>query len=138
MSLYINPPLYSDVHLRTPCHEPQTRDIWRLGVYVTVWTAAFLEDVLGNGPFSGSPPIVSPPPQKKILTARQGPGSRGAVPDLASDWPLDRPLEVITVRRWPEKLPISFLERFGSRLELILGTSWESLGPQKTICINAF
>ena len=64
--IYINPPLYSDVHLRTPCHEPQTRDVWRLGLYVTVWTTAFLEDVLGNGSFSRFRRTLPHPPQKKF------------------------------------------------------------------------
>ena len=62
--LYVSPPLYSDVHLPTPLQEPQTRDVWRLGLYVTVWTTAVFEDVSRNGPFSECPATLPDPPPK--------------------------------------------------------------------------
>ena len=70
----INPPLYSDVHLPTPLHEPKTWDVWRLGLYVTVWTAPVLEDVSGNGPFSGfRPTFLAPPLPPNFLARPAGP-----------------------------------------------------------------
>ena len=134
----MNPPVYSDVHLRTPCHEPQTRDVLRLGLYVSVWTAAVLEDVSSETSFFHPSPVVAgPPPKKNSLArpapqicspARLGPGSRGVVPRRASSGLLDRPLVATTVSRWLEMLPRWFLDRFGTPLDSNLGSSWASLG----------
>ena len=107
-----------------------------IALLTATWVALASIISLENGRFLGSSCHVPTLPKKNNLPARLGPGSRGAVPDLASNWLLDRPLEAIMVRRWPEKLPISFLELFVSQLELILGISWEPLGSKNAIRIN--
>ena len=60
--------------------------------------------------------------------ARLGPKSRGVVPETASNWLPDRPLEATTMSVWLEMLPRWFLERFGSQRDPNLGSSWAPLG----------
>ena len=46
----------------------------------------------------GSRPVLPDPPNKKnCLPARLGPGIPGAIPEMASSWLLDHPLEAIAV-----------------------------------------
>ena len=103
-----------------------------MGLYTTVGTAAVLEDVSGNGPFSEFRSTLPDPPKKIWLPVRLGPGSRGLVPETVSGRLLGRPLEAATVSRWLEKLPRWFLEFFGSQLDPNLGSSWAPLGTPRS------
>ena len=129
---YITPLLYIDVHLPTPLHEPQKRDVWPLGVYGTVGTTAVFEDLSGNGSISGFRPARPDPPQKKYLPARLGPGSHGlgpgsraAVSEMAPNLLLDHHLEATTGSKWLDMLPRWFWHLFGGQLD----PTWGHFGP---------
>ena len=47
--------------------------MWRLGLYVTVWTAADLEDVSSETPFFHLPAVVAGPPPPNLLALAAGP-----------------------------------------------------------------
>ena len=84
---------------------------------------------LETGRFWRPVDVSGPPPTPQIyLPVRLGPGSRGVVPEPASNWLLDCPLETTTVSAWLEMLLRWFLERFGSQHDPKLGSSRTPLG----------
>ena len=67
---------------------------------------------------------------------RDGPGSRGAAPQMASNWALDRPLEAKMACHVAQMVFGTLWKPTAPQLGLILGPSRDSLGPKNAIRIH--